>query len=73
MPQFFTERLTSFKNDKSKINSYEAKFTHNSVKYKGGDCDWQLELNDNGNSLQIKAWKYNHYELTYDVILTFCQ
>lgn len=71
LPQFFTNRLVSFKNNKSDIERYGAKFTHNSVKYKGGNYDWQLELND--NSLRIKEWGYNHYELNYDVILTFCQ
>lgn len=73
LPQFFTNRLMSFKNDRSKINSYKAEFTHNSVKYKGGDRDWQLELNDNDNSLQIQEWRYKHGQMTYDVTLTFCQ
>ena len=68
---FFPERLMSFKDEKIRTK-YNAKFTNNSVKYKGGDWTWKLEL-INDNSLCVQEWRFNGAERTYCIKLTLCE
>lgn len=68
----FADRLTSFKDDKSKVDNFQAKFTHNSLKYKIDGYNYQLELTNDDKSLHIQEL-YDNSDYTFDVTLTLCE
>ena len=69
----FADCLTSFKDDKSKVDNFQAKFTHNSLKYKIDGYNYQLELTNDEKNLNIQEWIYNHGKKTFEVTLTLCE